>query len=151
MIDQKRVKRTEQELNVALELLHFGFRAITAHPDQRLKSLGYSRVHHRILYFIGRNPETSINGLLSIMRVSKQYLHRPLKQLVEDGYVATWKDVQDQRIKRLRLTPKGLHLEDALTGEQREQIADMFEKAGPRAEADWREVMALLADAGMGK
>jgi len=87
MIDQKETPETERRLNRALEALHFGFRAITARPDRRLEALGYSRVHHRILYFVGRNPGCSINELLGIMRVSKQYLNRPLRQLVEDGYI----------------------------------------------------------------
>lgn len=144
MIDQKRQEQ-EQHLNQALEALHFGFRAITAQPDERLKALGYSRVHHRILYFIGRNSGCSVNELLGIMRVSKQYLHRPLRQLLEDGFVSARQDAADRRIKRLALTGKGRRLEQALTGEQRGQLARVFAAAGPGAEAGWRRVMALLA------
>ncbi len=136
--------KEEQRLNRALEALHFGFRAITAHPDERLKALGYSRVHHRILYFVGRNPGCSVNELLGIMRVSKQYLNRPLRQLVEDGYIQARQDGRDRRIKRLRLTRKGQGLEQRLTGEQRMQLSEVFRKAGPEAEAGWRRVMELL-------
>ncbi len=132
-------------LNQALEALYFGFRAITAHPDERLRALGYSRVHHRILYFVGRNPGCSINELLGIMRVSKQYLNRPLRQLVEDGYIQSRQDTRDRRVKRLKLTPKGRRLEEKLTGEQRAQLAEVFKQAGPEAEAGWRRVMELLA------
>ncbi len=112
---------------------------------ERLRALGYSRVHHRVLYFVGRNPGCSVNELLSIMRVSKQYLNRPLRQLVEDGYIESKRDARDRRVKRLKLTGKGRRLEEALTGEQRSQLAEVFRKAGPRAEAGWRKVMALLA------
>lgn len=146
MVDLKISAKDVQRLNQALELLHFGFRAITAHPDERLAALGYSRVHHRILYFVGRNPGCSINGLLGIMKVSKQYLHRPLKRLVEDGHVRMEADSRDRRSKRLRLTAKGARLEDSLTGSQREQLAGAFREAGVGAEAGWRKVMALLAE-----
>lgn len=132
-------------LNQALEALHFGFRAITAHPDERLGALDYSRVHHRVLYFVGRNPGCSVKELLEIMRVSKQYLNRPLRRLIEDGYIQSKRDADDRRVKRLRLTPKGRRLEERLTGEQRAQLAEVFQKAGPQAEAGWRRVMALLA------
>ncbi len=142
MVDQRETHR----LNQALEALHFGFRAITAHPDERLRALGYSRVHHRILYFIGRHPGCSINELLGIMRVSKQYLNRPLRQLIGDGYIRVLRDTRDRRVKRLSLTRKGARLEEALTGEQREQLAEVFRRAGPRAEAGWRKVMALLGE-----
>ena len=136
----------ESRLNQALELLHFGFRAITAEPDERLRQLGYSRVHHRLLYFIGRNPDCSQKQLLEIMRVSRQYLHRPLGQLVDDGFIEIHTDDRDRRLKRLRLSTSGQKLEQALTGRQREQLAGVFEQAGPEAEAGWRQVMALLAE-----
>jgi len=145
MIDQKDDALSREEMNRALEALHFGFRAIIAHPDERLRALGYSRVHHRVLYFVGRNPGCSVNELLSIMRVSKQYLNRPLRQLVEEGYIESKRDARDRRVKRLKLTAKGRRLEETLTGEQRSQLAEVFRKAGPRAEAGWRKVMALLA------
>ncbi len=146
MVDSNIPAEEEQRLNQALEALHFGFRAITAHPDERLEALGYSRVHHRILYFVGRNPDCSINELLKIMRVSKQYLNRPLRQLVEDGYIQSRQDTRDRRVKRLRLTSKGQRLEEKLTGQQRAQLAEVFRRAGPEAEAGWRRVMALLGE-----
>lgn len=148
MIDQQCPHDKVQQLNRALEALHFGFRALTAQPDETLKSLGYSRVHHRILYFIGQNPGCSVNEVLGIMRVSKQYLNRPLRQLIEDGYVLAKQDRKDKRIKRLTLARKGGRLEEALTGEQRGQLAAVFEKAGPQAEDGWRQVMLLLANPG---
>ncbi len=147
MIDIKKQKNSQLELNKALELLHFGFRSITAYPDKQLKSLGCSRVHHRILYFVGRHPDSSINELLKIMKVSKQYLNKPLKRLVEDGYISAIADTEDKRIKRLRLTQKGKSLEGSLTGKQREHLKQVFSEAGPQAEAGWRTVMKLLAHA----
>ena len=139
------VPDNEQMLNEALELLHFGFRAITAQPDQRLAARGYSRVHHRILYFIGRNAGCSHGELLRIMRVSRQYLHRPLKQLIDDGLVGMDRDVRDGRVRRLSLSAAGRRFEQELTGEQRRQLQAVFTRAGEAAENGWRQVMALLA------
>ncbi len=145
MIDKNGDAADETRLNQALELLHFGFRAITANPDQRLAARGYSRVHHRLLYFIGRNSGCSNTELLSIMRVSRQYLHRPLKQLIDDGLVTVSRDPRDGRVKRLALSAAGRRFEQELTGEQRRQMAAVFAQAGTEAEAGWRRVMALLA------
>ncbi|WP_457668515.1 MarR family winged helix-turn-helix transcriptional regulator [Thiolapillus sp.] len=147
MVDLNRKVQDTERLNAALELLHFGFRAIIAHPDQRLTEIGYSRVHHRILYFIARNPDCSIKELLEIMHVSKQYLHRPLRQLIDDGYVDVRQDDEDLRIKRLVLTDTGAALEETLTGEQRDQMERAFHDAGSSAESGWRCVMKLLAKA----
>ncbi len=147
MVDSNNRRQADRDahLNEALELMHFGFRAIIAHPDERLARLGYSRVHHRVLYFVGRHPGCTIKALLGIMRVSKQYLHRPLRQLVDAGYIEARTDPNDRRVKRLRLTARGRRLESTLTGEQREQMAEVFRRAGPRAEAGWRKVMGLLS------
>ncbi len=124
--------------------MFFGFRAMTYHPDRRLAELGLSRVHHRLLYFIARYPDCSINELLGIMRISKQYLHQPLKKLVALGYVKQRGDRNDRRVRRLRLSARGSRLEFELTDVQRRRFADIFKRAGPAAEKNWREVMALL-------
>jgi DNA-binding MarR family transcriptional regulator len=138
--------KRQQELNQALESMHFGFRAMVYQPDQRLAKLGLARVHHRLLYFIGRNPDCSINDLLQIMRITKQYLHKPLKKLLDLGYVKQETDVADRRIRRLRLSAKGRKLEFELSEVQRRRFGHIFKQAGPAAEKHWRQVMALLSE-----
>jgi DNA-binding MarR family transcriptional regulator len=96
--------------------------------------------------FIGRNPDCSINELLQIMRITKQYLHQPLKKLLDLGYVRQKTDVADRRIRRLRLSAKGRKLEFELSEVQRRRFADIFKQAGPAAEKHWRQVMALLSE-----
>ena len=140
------MQKREQELNQALESMHFGFRAMIFNPDQRLAKLGLSRIHHRLLYFIARQPGCSISELLQIMRISKQYLHQPLKKLIDRGYVAQKLDSSDRRIRRIRLTPKGKKLEHELTEVQRQRFAEIFKQVGPAAEKHWRRVMALLSE-----
>ena len=136
----------EEELNHALEAMHFGFRAMTLRPDQRLGELGLSRIHHRLLYFIGRNSHCSINELLDIMGITKQYLHRPLKNLIECGYIVQTVDSQDRRIKRLKLSRKGEKLEFELSEVQRRRFEEIFKKLGPGVERHWRQVMDLLGN-----
>jgi len=136
----------QDELNLALESMHFGFRAMVYKPDKRLAQLGLSRIHHRLLYFIGRNPGCSINELLQIMRITKQYLHRPLKQMIELGYIRQTTDSRDRRIKRLQLSASGSKLEYELTEAQRRRFAEIFKQTGPDAEKHWREVMELLGE-----
>jgi DNA-binding MarR family transcriptional regulator len=136
----------EEQLNHALEAMHFGFRAMTLRPDQRLAELGLSRIHHRLLYFIGRNSKCSINELLEIMGITKQYLHRPLKTLIACGYILQTVDSRDRRIKRLRLSPEGEKLEFALSEVQRRRFEEIFEQVGPGVERHWRQVMDLLGN-----
>lgn len=137
----------EQQLNQALEAMHFGFRAMVYKPDQRLGELGLSRIHHRLLYFIGRNSNCSISELLQILGISKQYMHRPLKQLIDRNYVIQATDGNDRRIKRLKLSAHGVQLEFELSDLQRQQMDEIFRQLGPQAEKNWHQVMQLLGQA----
>lgn len=146
MVDQNIQDNRDQQLNMALEAMHFGFRAMIYRPDEKLKSLGYSRIHHRLLYFIGRNPDCSVNELLEILAVTKQYLNQPLRRLIDDGYVVSSGDEKDRRKKRLKLSQSGSGLENELTGMQRERFRRIFDRVGPVAEESWHEIMRLLSD-----
>jgi len=147
MIDIKNKKsldNRDKQLNDALEAIHFGFKALIAKPDARLAEISFSRIHHRILYFIARHPECSVNELLEVMGVSKQYLNRPLRQLTQAGYVNVSVDNHDKRVKRIKLSKTGEVLEFELSEDQRKRFDKVFKDAGPQAEAGWRKVMALL-------
>ena len=139
------MSKREEELNQALEAMHFGVRAMTYRPDQRLAELGLSRIHHRLLYFTARNSNCSINELLEIMGISKQYLHRPLKRLIDSGYISPTVVTQDRRIKRLALSAAGKKLEHALSEVQRRRFNQIFKQLGTGVEQHWRQVMDLLA------
>ena len=73
----------EDRLRDAIEHLYFGYREFTAGPDRILEERGLNRVHHRILYFVGRNDRISVNSLLAILAISKQALNVPLRKLVQ--------------------------------------------------------------------
>jgi DNA-binding MarR family transcriptional regulator len=140
MVDEKR----HAELREAIELFFFGYRAFTAHPDGILKRRGLSRVHHRILYFVGREPGIGVNALLETLGVSKQALNAPLRRLVELKLVAVRAAADDRRRRELRLTAEGERLEQRLTGTQVEQLVAVFGDAGGNAEAGWRAVMKRM-------
>ena len=145
MLDQSQLDAVRvAELNTSLELFFFAYREFTAYPDRILEERGLQRVHHRILYFVARNPGIGVNGLLGILGVSKQALHGPLRRLLGEGLIASAIAEQDRRGRELRLTAKGEELEAALSGSQRERMAAVFEAAGPEREQAWRDVMASV-------
>lgn len=132
----------EDDLNECLELMHFGFRKLVEAPDRELARRGFSRLHHRILYFIARNPDLTVGGLLEILGITKQSLHAPLGELVRDGLVARR---AAGRVRKLSLTARGTALERRISGIQRAHFARLFRAAGKSAEDGWRTVMRLLA------
>lgn len=143
MVDS--IKR-EERLREAIELFYFAYRGFTARPDQLLEQQGLGRVHHRILYFVGRNPDIAVNALLEILAVSKQALNAPLRQLVERKLVTVRPDQHDRRYKRLRLSDEGRKLETQLTGTQMKHLAAVFTAAGAEAETAWRSVMRAVPE-----
>lgn len=144
MVDSKAPRRADP-LDDSLELLFFAFRDLTAEPDRVLAERGLSRVHHRILYFVRRNAGLGPGELVEILRVSKQALARPLRELLAQGLVASAPVPENRRRKALRLTPAGLRLEARLSGSQRHRFRAAFRQAGGGAAAGWRAVMAALA------
>jgi DNA-binding MarR family transcriptional regulator len=140
MIDQK----NQEELEESIELFFFAYRAFTSRPDRMLEQRGLGRVHHRILHFVGRNPQIAVNALLGILGVSKQALNAPLRQLIEMKLVTVEFAEHDRRVKQLSLTTTGRQLEQQLTGTQMKHLAATFAATGPEAEQAWRAVMRAL-------
>lgn len=131
--------------NEPLALLHFAFRAVVAEPDARLAELGLTRVHHRLLFFIARSPQLRIVDLLRALGISKQALHAPLQQLLEQRLVESRVAPASRRERQLCLTAAGAALEKRLSGHQRRAFRAAFRKAGPAATEGWLRVMRELA------
>ncbi len=142
MVDAKR----ESELRRDVESLYFGYRAFTSLPDRILAEYGLGRAHHRILYFVQREPGISTGGLLSVLDVTKQAIHRPLKELESLGLLTIAPDVQDKRIRRISTTEEGARLEARLTGAQTYLLREVFADVDATTEAHWRAVMSRLAE-----
>lgn len=141
----------EAELRRAVEALYFGYRAFTELPDRMLAEHGLGRTHHRILYFVRRTPGISIGELLAVLEVTKQAVHRPLKELDERGLIEIEPDLRDRRVRRLSATAAGAALEARLTDSQMRLLAEAFDGLGREAECHWREVMGRLGRTAAGR
>lgn len=129
----------------AIELLYRGYRAFTDQADRLLEKRGLNRAHHRILYFVGRNPDGSVADLLDALAISKQALNVPLRQLISMELISSQRARNDARVKMLRLTATGRRLESRLTQAQSALLDSVFEQSGSDAEDAWLEVMRLLS------
>jgi DNA-binding MarR family transcriptional regulator len=137
----------EDALRHGIELLFYAYRDFTAEPDAILADLGLGRAHHRVLYFVGRNPGITVNRLLGILKITKQSLGRVLGALVCQGYVARATGPEDRRQRLLTLTDKGLTLEARLTENQRARIARAYREAGAEAVAGYQRVLIGIVNA----
>lgn len=132
----------DEELRQGMELLFYAYRDFTAEPDAMLARYGFGRAHHRVIYFVGRNPGITVSDLLGILRITKQSLSRVLGQLVREGFITPRPGTRDRRQRLLELTGKGVDLERQLSQNQRERLARAYRQAGADAVEGFRKVVS---------
>ncbi len=138
---------SDEVLRQAIEMLFFAYRDFTSGPDEILKEFGFGRAHHRVIYFVGRNPDQTVSDLLDILKITKQSLNRVLGQMIREGYIEQTKGQQDRRQRLLRLTEKGKLLEERLTENQLLRIARAYNGVGDEAVAGFREILlGIMSD-----
>jgi len=133
-----------ERLDEAMELIDFAFRRIVEAPDRELARRGMGRLHHRLLYVIGHNPGIDVRQTGELLGISKQAVHGPLRDLVEEDLVEVERPSSDRRRKLLTLTVAGKAFERRLAEMQHAVFAEAFERAGPRAVEAWCQVMDAL-------
>jgi DNA-binding MarR family transcriptional regulator len=131
----------DEELRQGMELLFYAYRDFTAEPDAMLARYGFGRAHHRVIYFVGRNPGITVSELLGILRITKQSLSRVLRQLVHEGFVTQRPGTRDRRQRLLDLTQKGVELERQLSQNQRDRLARAYRQAGAEAVEGFRKCL----------
>ena len=136
----------EEELRYSIELLFFAYRDFTAEADAILAGHRLGRAHHRVVYFVGRQPGITISELLVILNITKQSLSRVLARLVKDGYVILEQGKDDRRQRLLTLSEKGRDLEKELTAVQKNRFSRAFRSAGFDSVDGYLEVMRNMLD-----
>ena len=137
---------SKESLGDAIDLMYFAYRGFTSHADKILERRGLNRVHHRVLYFIGRDPDLTVGELIQTLAVSKQALNAPLRQLMEMKLVSQSVDTEDRRMKRLDLTRRGRKLEAKLSKTQTSQLKRAFHGLDTEQVEAWYQVMDALSE-----
>lgn len=138
---------SDEELRQALELLFFAYRDFTGEPDVILANDGFGRAHHRVIYFVKRNPGITVNRLLGILKITKQSLSRVLGQLVRENFILQETDPGDRRRRTLALTKKGNELESRLTDCQSARISRAYKACGADAVEGFKSVLTQIINA----
>ncbi len=134
------------ELLEFVELFFFAYRDFVSDPDRILEEFGFGRAHHRVIHFVGRNPNIRVANLLNILKITKQSLGRVLKQLVDEGYIEQKAGTKDRRERRLLLTAAGRELAGKLAKPQLDRIAKTLAAAEPEAKAYYRRIFYAMID-----
>jgi DNA-binding MarR family transcriptional regulator len=134
----------EDDLRQGIELLFYAYRDFTTEADAMLLQYNFGRAHHRVIYFVGRNPGMPVAALLDILKITKQSLSRVLGQLVRQGFIIQRPGPRDRRQRLLELTTQGAELERRLTEAQRALVARAYRAAGADAVDGFRKVLIGL-------
>jgi len=135
-------------LRQAIELLFFAYRDFTGEADALLARYGFGRAHHRVIYFVGRQPGLGVGDLLAILKISKQALSPVLGALVREAFIIQEPDPQDRRRRRLFLTVEAEALERRLTERQSALLLRAWREAGPDAVDGFTRVLAAMVNPG---
>lgn len=114
-----------------IEALFFAYRDFTSDPDAILSRFDFGRAHHRVVYFVSRQPGMTVADLLEMLRITKQSLARVLKQLIDSGYIRQMTGPEDRRQRRLYPTLTGRELALALCEPQSRRIDRALEGMPP--------------------
>lgn len=136
----------EEVLRNSIEQLFFAYRDFTGEADAILAERDMGRAHHRVIYFVGRNPNITVSDLLSILKITKQSLSRVLSRLIEDEYILAEQGSEDRRQRLLSLTDKGMTLEKELTQVQKERFSRAYKKAGVESVDGFLRVLEHMTD-----
>ncbi|WP_404947065.1 MarR family winged helix-turn-helix transcriptional regulator [Rhizobium terrae] len=127
-----------------IELLFFAYRDFVSDPDAILAKIGMGRAHHRVVYFVCRNPGMMVTDLLDTLQITKQSLARVLKQLIESGYIRQMAGAKDRRQRRLYPTLAGRELALALSEPQSRRIARAMEDMMPETRSAVKEFLRRM-------
>ena len=128
-----------------IELLFFAYRDFIADPDAILSTIGFGRAHHRVVYFVSRQPGMTVADLLAILQITKQSLARVLKELIDSGYIRQMAGPADRRQRRLYPTLAGRELALALCDPQSRRIANAMEGFTPEMRKTVRDFLERMA------
>ncbi|WP_294190724.1 MarR family winged helix-turn-helix transcriptional regulator [uncultured Sphingomonas sp.] len=123
----------EETIRGGMDLMFFSNTRHLRHADETLAALGLGRAHHRILYFVARQPGINVTALLAILGITKQSFGRVAKQLITKGLMEQHAGARDRRQRLMMLTAEGAKLEKAIFDELHDNVARAYTAAGPDA------------------
>ncbi len=135
---------TLDPLDDVLELMYYGLKGMTRDADAFLAPLGLGRAHHRILFVICRTDGVTVGDLASTLGITKQALHRPMRDILMGGLATLERHPDRWRFKVIRLTERGREVEREASDRERAAMRQAFD-VEPGSRAVWSAVMARVA------
>jgi DNA-binding MarR family transcriptional regulator len=137
---------SDERLDRDLWLFHLAFRQLIKIPDQLLAQRGLGRIHHRILFIVGRSGAVAVGTIAERLEVTRQALHGPMRDLRSGGLITSHPSAENRTVQLVSLTKRGIALEHELNELQRQHLKMAFDRASKAGEEGWRQVMLSLSE-----
>ncbi len=136
---------TNGDLFQTTELMFLAYLCTAEDTARQLRDNKLGRIHHRLLYVAVKKPGKTVGEVLSFLRVTNQNIHRPLGDLVEQGFVEQRTSAADRRKRELHATKKGEEMFEELMRLQYARFQNAYETVGKSAVRDfWRVLWCIL-------
>ena len=112
----------DAQLKELIEKLFISYRESFADVKETLDRYSIGIAHHKVIHLLSMYEGITISALLKKLKITKQSLHRVLKDLVELDTIIFKKDQQDSRVKHIFLSDKGKKLSEEIFSIQKKRI-----------------------------
>ena len=105
-----------------LTKLFISYRETFSDSKKILDKYSLGIAHHKVLHLVSMYKGITISELLKKLKITKQSLHRVLKDLIKLETIFFQKDHQDTRVKHIFLNDKGIKLYEEIFLVQKKRI-----------------------------
>ena len=112
----------DEQLKDLIEKLFVSYRETFSDAKKILDKHSIGLAHHKVIHLLSMYQGISISELLKRLKVTKQSLHRVLKDLIKLEILTFRKDNQDTRVKHVFLNEKGKKIFNEIFDLQKKRV-----------------------------
>ena len=131
----------DEQIKDFIQLLFYAYRETFSDPKEILEKKLFGLAHLRALNLIERNPGTCLSELMYQLKITKQSLHRVLRDLLKSKMIKQIKDEEDTRRKNLFLDKEGEIFFNKIYETQKKRIFDALKNSEPDSVVKFKEVL----------
>jgi len=131
----------DDQIKDFIEQIFYAYRDTYSDPKKILKKYSFGTAHHRAIHLIERHEGLTISDLLNKLKVTKQSLHRVLRDLIKNKAVSLKKGDADSRQRQIYLNEKGKKLYEEIFMEQKKRIYNALKNSDSDSVIKFKSVL----------
>ena len=112
----------DEQLKEFIEKIFMGYRETFSDAKKILDNHSIGIAHHKVIHLLSLYKGITISELLKKLKVTKQSLHRVIKDLIKIDAIKFEKDKKDTRLKHVYLSEKGIKIFEEIFSIQKKRI-----------------------------